>query len=143
MKGTLRVAALVALQLAPLVAAPAAAETTVSRQHGVYGVWQNPSGSVHIRTARCGANVCGTVVYADDKARADAAKAGTSRLIGMNLFQDFRQTGPTSWAGKVLVPDLNRSVNGTITLEGPRTMDVDGCLFGHFACKDQKWTKIG
>jgi uncharacterized protein (DUF2147 family) len=108
----------------------------------VFGVWSNPSGHVHIRAARCGPHVCGTVVYASDKARADAARAGNPKLIGMNLFQQFAQTSEGEWHGKVLVPDLDRTVAGRIRLVDADTLDVEGCMFGHVACKDQTWKRV-
>jgi uncharacterized protein (DUF2147 family) len=86
--------------------------------------------------------VCGTVVYANDKAKADAAKGGTANLIGMNLFQEFAAGKPNEWDGKVMVPDLDRTVKGRIELVDARTIKVQGCLFGHVACKDQVWTRV-
>lgn len=122
--------------------AMAAAPAKHARQPSLFGVWQNPSGSVHIRTAKCGPSICGSVVYANDKAKADAAKGGTTNLVGMNLFQEFALTGPGLWEGKVLVPDLDRSVHGKITLIDAKSMNVEGCMFGHVACKDQVWTRV-
>ena len=52
------------------------------------GVWANPSGSVRVRIEECGTKLCGVVVYANEKAKADAAKAGTDVLIGINLLRE-------------------------------------------------------
>ena len=112
------------------------------RPPSLFGVWQNPSASVHIKTAKCGASVCGTVVYANEKAKADAARGGTANLLGLNLFQSFAQQSQGVWEGKVLVPDLDRTVTGKITLIDAKSMNVEGCMFGHIACKDQVWTRV-
>ena len=37
------------------------------------GVWANPHNSVHVAFKRCGRAMCGTVVWANAKAQADAA----------------------------------------------------------------------
>lgn len=109
---------------------------------GLFGVWQNPSGSVRIRTAKCGASVCGTIVYANARAKADAARGGTPKLVGLNLFQQFVGTAPGVWEGKVLVPDLARTVSGRITLVDARRMSVEGCVFGYVGCTTQMWTRV-
>ena len=108
----------------------------------LFGVWSNPSGSVHVRIAPCENQLCGTVVYASDKAKADAAKAGTPELIGINLFRKFEPRDNGSWRGKVLVPDLKRTVSGTLKMVDASALDVQGCVFGHIACKDQRWTRV-
>lgn len=129
------------LASATLAAATSAAPARKAAAPSLFGTWQNPSGSVRIKTSKCGSTVCGAVVYANDKARADAAKGGTTKLIGLNLFQEFAATSSDTWEGKVMVPDLDRTVGGKITLIDAKTMKVEGCLFGHIACKDQIWTK--
>lgn len=106
------------------------------------GVWSNPSGSVHVRIAACEEQLCGTVVYASEQAKADAAKAGTPELIGINLFRKFEPRENGSWRGKVLVPDLKRTVSGTLKMVDASTLDVQGCVFGHIACEDQRWSRV-
>lgn len=118
------------------------ASAQVSTIGSFKGVWANPSGHVHIRIADCGTQLCGTVVYATDQAKADAAKAGTPELIGVNLFREFAQKQDGTWQGKVFVPDLNKTVSGQITVINADTLDVRGCVFGHVACKNQKWTRM-
>ena len=108
----------------------------------LFGVWSNPSGSVHVRIAPCEAQLCGTVVYASDKAKADAAKAGTPELIGINLFRKFEPRDNGSWRGKVLVPDLKRTVSGTLKMVDASALAVQGCVYGHIACKAQRWTRV-
>jgi uncharacterized protein (DUF2147 family) len=106
------------------------------------GIWRNPKNSVHIRVQPCGQNVCGTVVWANDRAREKARKAGTPNLIGKQLFQEFRPDGPGSWGGRVFVPDLQRTVSGKLRTQGPNSVVASGCLLGRFLCKSQTWTRI-
>jgi uncharacterized protein (DUF2147 family) len=109
---------------------------------GAYlGTWQNPSGSVRIRAARCGELVCGTIVFANDKAKADARRGGTDPLIGTQLFEEFAANGPRSWRGRVFVPDMNRRVTGTATLVDGNTIRVEGCA-ARVICRNQVWTRV-
>lgn len=107
------------------------------------GVWKNPSGSVRMRIAPCGPQVCGKVIYANEQAKADAARGGNPNFIGVNLLRDFNRTGPASWAGQVFVPDINRTVSGTLTMGSPKAITVRGCALGRVGCRDQVWTKVG
>jgi uncharacterized protein (DUF2147 family) len=119
---------------------PAAAVAAL--KDGAYlGTWQNPSGSVRIRAAVCGNQVCGTVVFANDKAKADARRGGTDPLIGTQLFEEFTARGPREWRGRVFVPDMNRRVTGTATLETEDTIRVNGCA-ARVICRNQVWTRV-
>src|SRR3982750_3368387 len=76
---------------------------------GVEGVWSNPKGSVQVKTGTCGDKLCGVVVYASQKAQADAKKAGAQPLIGTTLLRGYRANGPAQWTGQVYVPDRQAS----------------------------------
>ena len=117
-------------------AVPAAANTPVA------GLWRNPKNTVHVQLQPCGATMCGTVVWAAPKAQAKARKAG-QKLVGAQLFREFKPIAPNRWQGKVFVPDLNRTFSGTITATGPSRVVGKGCLIGGFFCKEQTWVKIG
>jgi uncharacterized protein (DUF2147 family) len=111
-----------------------------------YGVFSNPSGSVRVRLADCGDQLCGTIVAADSKARADAAKAGQNKLIGMQLFRDLvpvpqPKGAPKRWEGRVYIPDKDQTVAGHATLKG-RILEVEGCLLGDALCKSQDWVRV-
>ncbi len=105
------------------------------------GVWRNPSGSVQVRIEDCGPKVCGRVASANDKAKADAARGGHPNLIGVNLFEDFRRESPTTFRGRVFVPDINRRFNGRMTIEDANTIRVRGCLTKNKGCRSQTWTR--
>lgn len=110
-----------------------------------YGVFRNPSGSVKVRLADCGEQLCGTIVAASAKARADAANAGQTRLIGMQLFRNLvpvaqPKGAPPRWEGEVYIPDKDKTVAGHATLKG-KILEVEGCLLGDALCKSQEWTR--
>ena len=107
-----------------------------------YGTWANPSGSVHVRAHSCGRNLCGTVVWANDEAKADARDGGTPQLVGVELFRDFVRESDTVWRGRVFVPDMGQTFSGTIAFLNDRTLKGRGCLIGRIFCKSQIWTRI-
>ena len=111
------------LSIALLAVAPA---LPAEARDQSFGVWRNPSNSVHVRAEPCGARMCGVVVWASDKAKADAARGGTPQLIGARLFRDFRQEKPGVWRGRVFVPDINK----TFSEVNPAEYDAVYCAGG-------------
>lgn len=107
-----------------------------------FGIWRNPGDSVHIRAERCGQAMCGTVVWASDKARADARRGGTDPLVGTQLFRDFRPEKPNVWRGRVFVPDIGKTFSGTVRLIDPDHLEGKGCLIGGIGCRSQVWTRL-
>jgi len=107
------------------------------------GIWRNPKNTVHVRMQPCGSTVCGTVVWAAPKAQAAARKGGTQKLVGTQLFREFRQVRPGTWSGKVFVPDMGRTFSGTMSATSATSITGKGCLIGNFLCKTQTWTRIG
>lgn len=105
-------------------------------------VWANPSKSVHIRFAPCGDLVCGTVVWASDKAIADTRKGGGTDLVGTQIFRGLRQVHAREWKGKVYVPDIRKTFGGTVTLDGDDRLIGKGCLIIGIGCKSQIWTRV-
>lgn len=93
------------MAIAAMVSAPAA--TTI-----LPGTWANPSKSVHVAFKPCGKAMCGTIIWANDKAKADAKRGGTSKLIGAVLFEDFVADGKARWRGAVFIPDIGQRVLG-------------------------------
>ena len=105
-------------------------------------VLRNPQNSVHVRIHPCGKTRCGTVVWANAKAKADSARGGTPNLVGTELFREFREVSPKVWKGKVFVPDVNRVFTGTGTVKDKDTIVARGCLIGSIGCKSQVWTRV-
>ena len=118
--------------------APAAAQAA----GGVEGVWRNPKNTVHIQIKPCGANLCGFVVWATAKAKADAKEAGTDPLVGAQLFRNFQPSKTDTWKGRVFVPDMNATFGGSAQLIDANTLRAKGCLIAGFACKTQNWKRV-
>ncbi len=123
----------------PLLAVAALlAQTTAA---GIEGQWTNPSGSVTIRMAPCGAAYCGTVTQASDKAKADAAKGGTKELVGTELLTGFTPDSKGNWSGRLFVPDIPIKTKAKLAQVGSDQLKVTGCSPSGLICKSQVWTR--
>ena len=100
--------------LASLAATPAAAAP------GLAGSWTNPARSIIVKIGPCGGTLCGRVVSASAKARADAADAGTSPLVGVELISAIEPTGPGRWRADIFVPDQNGGFHRRHRAGGPK-----------------------
>lgn len=103
--------------------------------------WVNPHNNVKVETGPCGDNLCGRVVWATPEAEQDARDGGTQNLIGTELLQNYRQTGPDEWVGRVFVPDMGNTYYSTIKLITPDSLKVSGCILGGLICKSQVWQR--
>ena len=133
---------LAALAGAAMIATPVVAQAGGGDSSLAASEWRNPKDTVRIRLAPCGQErVCGTVIWASDKAKADARKGGTEKLVGADLFRDFQRVSPGQYKGRVFVPDMNRTFSGHIQIQGD-SMTGKGCVLGGLFCKQQVWTRI-
>lgn len=129
-------AATLALGSAPTLAAE---PNDVAR---TYGVWRNPRNSVHLEIKNCGGETCGIVVWASAKAQADARRSGADSLIGQQLLRDFEAQRNGALRGKVYVPTLKLTFQGSAELIDNKTLRAKGCVIGNLLCKSQVWTRI-
>lgn len=123
-----------------LISAAPAAPGVMSDGSG--GVWRNPKDSVHVEVQHCGNSMCGTVIWANEKAIADARRGGTGSLMGMQLFRDFKRDRKGVWHGRVYVPDIGKIFSGTIEAVDENTRRGTGCLLGRIACRSQDWVRV-
>jgi uncharacterized protein (DUF2147 family) len=118
-----------------LLAASAPADSMI-------GQWSNPKGTVIVRTSRCGDAICGTVVKAAQSAQDVARAAGTPRLVGTRILIGFRPAGAGVWQGEAFVPDMGLTVPATMTRIGRDALQIEGCSFGGYLCKQQIWRRV-
>ena len=124
-----------------LAAALAFAPSAASAASPLEGLWRNPKGSVVVRIAPCGQQLCGKVVRATAKARSKAAEGGTDQLLGTTILSNITPAGANRWKGRVFLPKQNTHATGNLRLSG-RQLTVEGCLL-LVICKDQTWVKVG
>jgi uncharacterized protein (DUF2147 family) len=120
------------LMLAAIAASPADAP--------IEGRWRSPGGNSIIDIAPCGSAWCGTVAWASDKAKKDAAKA-TDKLIGTQLLTGLEEKKPGRWQGKLFVPDRNVRVTAKLQLVTAQQLKVSGCA-AKVLCNSQVWNRF-
>lgn len=108
----------------------------------LFGNWRNPTGSVTIRIANCGASTCGIVIGATPGAIADARDSGYPNLLGMLLLSGGRADRSGQWHGTILVPDMGRSFSAHISLIDSNHARVTGCLWRSLFCQSQTWQRV-
>jgi uncharacterized protein (DUF2147 family) len=123
--------------LASLILAQAVAPP---QQPSIDGQWRSPGGNSIIAIAPCGSSLCGTIVWASDKAKQDARK-GTDQLIGTQLLTNLQQRSEGRWQGKLFVPDQNIRATAKLQLIGAQQLKVSGCALGKTLCKSELWTR--
>jgi len=124
-----------------------------ARAADISGVWLTDSGDAHIRMAKCGANMCGTIVWlrepndpATGRPRTDAQNADASKrgrpMMGIEVAIDFRPDGGTAdkWAGSFYNAKDGKTYRGSIVPAGPDKLNVEGCLL--VFCQKQVWTRV-
>jgi uncharacterized protein (DUF2147 family) len=125
------------------VALAAAVPVTASAQASIEGHWRNPKGSVVVRITSCGNVYCGTVIDASEKAKANARRGGTPRLVGTRILSGVRPAGDGTFKGQAFDPKRNIRAPATIRQLGPNAIEVRGCaLAGMLLCKEQRWTRV-
>ena len=108
-------------------------------QRAIFGVWENPHGSVRVKTGACGDEICGWVVWASDQAILDARDGGTANLVGTEILRGYRPTGDYSWQGEVFVPDMGGTFFSKIRQVDSEQLKVSGCILHGLFCKSQMW----
>lgn len=141
MSGSMMSGTILAAALIGTLAAPLSAGMTATAAPPI-GLWQNPDGTIRVRTMPCGAALCGKVAAATQGALADARDAGVNPLIGVDLLRDYHAVGRHKWAGWVFVPDMGHSFSSRIVQVSPDTLRISGCLIGGMLCKSQIWTRV-
>jgi len=133
---------LVALLGAPLVKAQAGGEVT--------GIWLTQAGDAKVRVSKCGGGICGVIVWLRDPINRMTGKPEVDDknpnpalarrpMIGLALFTGMRPAGPNKWSGQIYDADDGKSYASSVTVAGPGSLRVEGCL-GAF-CGGETWSR--
>jgi uncharacterized protein (DUF2147 family) len=96
------------------------------------GVWLRDNGNSKVRFAKCGAAICGTIVWLKDK-------DGPAK-IGQRVFFDMKPDGEDNWEGSAFNPEDGKTYSGTMTLSGSR-LTTAGCVLGGLICRSVNWSR--
>ena len=114
------------------------------------GVWLTQAGDAKVAVSRCGAALCGRVVWL--KAPIDGAtgkpqvddknpnpKFAKRPIMGLQLFIGMRPQGARKWSGRIYNADDGKSYVSNVTLENASTLKVQGCVGGF--CGGETWSR--
>lgn len=114
------------------------------------GIWLTQAGDAKIRVSRCGAGICGVVVWLKEpidpstgKPQIDDKNSNPAlakrRIIGLSLFSGMRPAGPNRWSGQIYNADDGKTYASNISVTGPATLKVEGCV--GTLCGGEEWSR--
>jgi uncharacterized protein (DUF2147 family) len=135
--------------LAALLAAPTAKAQTGGE---VSGIWLTQAGDAKVRVSRCGGGICGVIIWLRDpinpatgKPQVDDKNPNPSLarrpMIGLPLFSGMHPSGPSRWSGQIYNADDGGSYASNISVSGPDTLRVEGCV--GVLCGGETWKRSG
>jgi uncharacterized protein (DUF2147 family) len=137
-------AILTALLGAPTAKAQAGGEVT--------GIWLTQAGDARVHVSKCGAGICGVIVWLRDPINATTGKPEVDDknpnpalarrpMIGLRLFSGMRPVGPNKWSGQIYNADDGNTYASSISVAGPDSLRVEGCVGA--LCGGETWSRSG
>jgi uncharacterized protein (DUF2147 family) len=115
------------------------------------GVWLTQAGDARVQVTRCGAGVCGRIVWlrdpidpktgqpqVDDKNQNPALQ--TRPIMGLSLFIGMQPSGANKWSGQIYNADDGQTYTAHVTVKSDTALEVEGCV-GVF-CGGETWTRV-
>ena len=119
----------------------------------ITGVWLNDRGDAHIRIARCGGGLCGTIIWLKDPIDRESGRplldvknpnpALRARpLLGVAIAIGFlpSREEPGKYVGTFYNAEDGGSYRGSMMPGDGNTLRVEGCLL--MFCQTQTWTRV-
>jgi uncharacterized protein (DUF2147 family) len=136
--------ALAALAMAGISAARAQAGGEVS------GIWLTQAADAKVRVSKCGAGICGVVVWLKTPVDPATAKPAVDDknpnpslakrpMIGLPLFSGMQPSGANRWSGQIYNADDGNSYASNVSVAGPDSLRVEGCVGG--LCGGETWSR--
>jgi uncharacterized protein (DUF2147 family) len=109
-----------------------------AQQSGVTGEWWTPGFNARVRIEPCGDAVCGRIVWLWDETPKDIADRNP--LVGRLVIDAMSAAEPGRWrGGRLYNPEDGRDYRGSLHLQSPTRLVVDGCVL--FVCRTQVWRR--
>lgn len=136
---SLQIAALV-VALAGSLPLPAQADP----MNDIVGRWRDSDGESEIAISRCGAALCGRIVWLKeprfDRFNPDETLR-TRSLLGMQVLSGFKPDAKSVLSGEGYNPADGKTYQTTLELAAPDSLVVRGCVLGGLICDDDTWTR--
>jgi uncharacterized protein (DUF2147 family) len=137
--------------VAVLIAFYGAAPVKAQSEAGPGGIWLTQAGDAKVRVSKCGAGLCGVVVWLKDpidpatgKLQVDDKNRNPSLanrpIVGLSLFSNMHAVGPNKWSGNIYNADDGNTYASNISVSGPDSLRVEGCVGA--ICGGENWTRV-
>jgi uncharacterized protein (DUF2147 family) len=114
------------------------------------GVWLTQAGDAKVAISRCGAALCGRVVWlkspidsATGKPQIDDKnpnpRLAKRPIMGLQLFIGMRPQGARKWSGRIYNADDGKTYVSNVTLEDDSKLTVQGCVGS--LCGGETWSR--
>jgi uncharacterized protein (DUF2147 family) len=122
---------------------------TPVRAEELIGTWLTQQGDAHIRVAKCGKALCGTVVWLKDAVDAKTGQPPlddknpdpgkrSRKILGIQIFA-MEQNATGSWTGGIYNSDDGKTYDGRLSPQGENGLEVQGCAGS--LCGSETWTR--
>lgn len=116
------------------------------------GIWLTQHGDARIQVSRCGAGICGRIVWLRDPIDAKTNKPQVDDknpnpalqqrpILGLSLLIGMKPSGPSKWSGQIYNADDGKTYIAHVTAKDNDTLDVTGCIAGGMLCGGETWTR--
>ena len=123
--------------------------STGRRAEEYVGTWLTQQADAHIRVAKCGKALCGTVTWLKDAVDAKTGKPPvddknpdpakrTRKILGIQIFS-MEQDATGSWKGGIYNSDDGKTYEGRLSAHGEDELEVQGCSGS--LCGSETWTR--
>ncbi len=114
------------------------------------GTWLTEKGEAHIRVAKCGPQLCGTVAWLRDPLDPKTGRPQLDDLnpnpalqsrpvLGLRIFA-MSQDAMGSWTGPIYNSDDGQTYRGRLAPRGQTEMEVNGCA--KRLCGSEVWKRV-
>jgi uncharacterized protein (DUF2147 family) len=126
--------------------------TTSAQAQSADGTWLTQAGDARVKISKCGAGLCGHVVWlrepydtatgqpATDSKNPNPALAKRS-MIGLPLFSGMQPSGPNKWSGQIYNADDGSTYASSVSVTNADSLRVEGCVGA--LCGGETWTRAG
>lgn len=127
-----------ALILVSALLASSELQAQASTTGNISGEWWTPGFNAKVRIEPCGDAVCGRIVWLWDEA--PKGVADKDPLVGRLVIDRMQAAEAGFWrGGRLYNPEDGRDYKGSLQLQSPQRLVVDGCVL--FFCQTQVWRR--
>ena len=115
------------------------------------GIWLTQAGDARVQVSRCGAGICGRIVWLRDpidpktgKPQVDDKNQNAALqqrpILGLSIFSGMQPSGSSKWSGKIYNADDGQTYTAHVTVKSASALEVEGCV--GVLCGGETWTRV-